>query len=104
MSFLVAQRTREIGVRTALGATPAGILRMTLASAGRWTAAGVVFGIAGSLAAARVLRSLLFQVAPGDPVSVAAAGAVLCAVALAASAIPARRAARVDPNVALRQE
>ena len=55
-------------------------------------------------AAARVLRSLLFQVAPGDPASVAAAGAALGAAALAAAAIPARRAARVDPNVALRQE
>jgi putative ABC transport system permease protein len=104
MSFLVAQRTREIGVRMALGATPAGILRMTLASTGRWTAAGLVLGVAGSLAAARVLRSLLFQVAPGDPLAGAAAGAVLCAVALAAAAIPARRAARVDPNLTLRQE
>ena len=104
MSFLVAQRTREIGVRMALGATPAAILRMTLASAGRWTAAGIVLGVAGSLAAARVLRTLLFQVTPGDPVAIAAAGAVLCAVALAAAAIPARRAARVDPNLTLRQE
>jgi putative ABC transport system permease protein len=104
MSFLVAQRTREIGVRMALGATPARILRMTLASAGCWTAAGVALGIGGSVAAARVLRSLLFQVTPGDPASVAAAGALLCAIALAAAAVPARRAARVDPNVALRQE
>lgn len=104
MSFLVAERTPEIGVRMALGATPGGILRMTLASAGRWTAVGVVLGIGGSLAAARVLRSLLFQVAPGDPASIAAAGAALCVVALAAAAIPARRAAKVDPNIALRQE
>ena len=64
----------------------------------------MVLGVAGSLAAARVLRSLLFQVAPGDPVAVAAAGAVLCAVALAAAAIPARRAAGVDPNLTLRQD
>src|SRR5581483_3181014 len=62
MSFLVAQRRREIGVRMALGATPARILRMTLGSAARWTIAGVTMGAAGSLAAARLLRSLLFHV------------------------------------------
>ncbi len=104
MSFLVTQRTREIGVRLALGATPAGIVRMMLASAGRWTAVGILLGAAGSLAAARVLRSLLFQVAPGDPMAIAAAAAVLGAVALAAAAGPARRAARLDPTRTLRQE
>jgi len=104
MSFLVAQRTREIGVRIALGATPAGILRMTLGSAARWTAAGVALGAAGSLAAARLLRSLLFQTAPGDPAAVGAAVAVLCAVALMAAAAPARRASRLDPMDTLRQE
>jgi predicted permease len=104
MSFLVAQRTREIGVRMALGATPAQIVRMTLASAVRWTAAGVVLGVAGSLGAARLLQSLLFQVEPGDPAAMAAAIAVLCAVALAAAAAPARRASKLDPIQTLRQE
>ena len=104
MSFLVAQRTREIGVRMALGATPAGIVRMTLASAGRWTAAGVTLGAGASFVAARVLSSLLFQVEPGDPAAAAAAVAILCLVALAATAGPARRAARLDPNRTLRQE
>jgi ABC-type antimicrobial peptide transport system permease subunit len=104
MSFLVAQRTREIGVRMALGATPAGIVRMTLASAGRWTAAGVAIGAAGSMVAARVLRSLLFQVEPGDPVAVGVAVAALCLVALAATAGPAWRAAGIDPNRTLREE
>jgi ABC-type antimicrobial peptide transport system permease subunit len=104
MSFLVAQRTREIGVRMALGATQAQIVRMTLKSAALWTVAGVVLGIAGSLAAARLLQSLLFQVEPGDPAAMAAAIAVLCAVSLAAATVPARRAARLDPIQTLRQE
>jgi predicted permease len=104
MSFLVAQRTREIGVRMALGATPAGIVRMTLASAGRWTLAGVALGAGASFLAARVLQSLLFQVKPGDPVTAAAAVAILCLVSLAATAGPARRAAHLDPNRTLRQE
>jgi putative ABC transport system permease protein len=61
MSFLVAQRTREIGVRLALGATPVRIVHMTLASAVRWTTAGIVIGTAGSFATARLMQSLLFQ-------------------------------------------
>ncbi|MEO7142773.1 MAG: ABC transporter permease [Bryobacteraceae bacterium] len=104
MSFLVAQRAREIGVRMALGATPARIVGMTIASAARWTAAGVLIGAAASLAAARLLRSLLFQVEPGDPAAVFAAVAVLCTVALVAAAAPARRASRLDPIHTLRQE
>jgi hypothetical protein len=104
MSFLVTQRTREIGVRMALGATPAAILRMTLASAGRWTLAGILLGTAGSLAAARVLRSLLFHVAPWDPAALLAAAIGLCVVALGATAAPARRAAALDPNRTLREE
>jgi ABC-type lipoprotein release transport system permease subunit len=77
---------------------------MTLASAVRWTAAGIGIGAAGSVAAARLLRSLLFQVQPGDPMAIGAAVAVLCAVSLAAAAVPARRAARLDPVHTLRQE
>ncbi len=106
MSFLVTQRTREIGVRMALGATPACIVRMMLASAGRWTAVGILLmplGLAGHVA--RVLRSLLFQAELlHDPMVIAAAAAVLGAVALGAAAGPARRAARLDPNRTLRQE
>ena len=104
MSFLVAQREREIGVRMALGATPAGIVRMILASAARWTAAGVVLGSCGVLAALRLSRGLLFQVGPGDPVVMGGVLAVLCAVALLAAAAPARRALRLDPVHTLRQE
>jgi ABC-type antimicrobial peptide transport system permease subunit len=104
MSFLVAQRTREIGVRLALGASPARIVHMTLASAARWTGAGIVLGAAGSVAAARLMRSSLFQVQPTDPMAIGAAVALLCAVALAAAVVPARRAARLDPVHTLRQE
>ena len=104
MSFLMAQRAREVGVRMALGATPADIVRMTLASAGRWAAAGVIVGAFGSFATARLLRSLLFHVEPGDPAAIAAAVATLCAVTLIAAAAPARRASKVDPAITLRQD
>jgi putative ABC transport system permease protein len=104
MSFLVAQRTREIGVRMALGATPARILRLTLRSATAWTACGVVLGSAASLAATRLLRSLLFQVEPADPTAIAVAIAVIWAVALLSAASPAFRASQLDPVKTLRQE
>lgn len=104
MSFLVAQRTREIGVRMALGATPAHVLRLTLLQSARWTAAGVVVGMVGSVIAARLLRSLLFQVQPGDPRIVGTALVVLCGAAMLAAIGPARRAARLDPMETLRQE
>lgn len=104
ISFLVAQRTREIGVRMALGATPRQIVGLTIASAARWTVAGIVLGAAGSLAVARLLRSLLFQVEPADPAALGAAVAVLFLIALVAAAAPARRASRLDPIETLRQE
>jgi predicted permease len=104
VSFLVAQRVQEIGVRMALGATPAGIVRLVLGQAGRWTAAGALAGAIGSLLAARSLRTMLFQVSPNDPWMLAAASAALFLIALAAAWAPSRRAARVDPVEALRQE
>ena len=102
ISFLVAQRTREIGIRMALGATPQHIVRLTLRAAARWTTAGVVFGAGASAATARLLRALLFRIQPADPGVMAAAIALLCGVALAAAAAPARRAARIDPAQTLR--
>jgi hypothetical protein len=104
MSFLVAQRTREIGIRMALGATPTGIVRMTLGAAARWAAAGIAFGAVGSFTVARLLRSLLFRVQPGDPMAIGAAMLVLCIVTLAAAAAPARRASGLDPGRTLREE
>ena len=104
MSFLVAQRRREIGVRMALGATPGSIVALTLAFAARSTAAGLLIGAAGALIMTRWLRAQLFQVAPGDPRPIAAAALLLVFVALIAAAGPARRAARTDPMTTLRAE
>ncbi|MDE3166658.1 MAG: ABC transporter permease, partial [Acidobacteriota bacterium] len=104
LSFLAAQRRREIGVRVALGATPGRIARHMLGFAARWTGAGLLAGIAGSIAAARWLRSMLFGVAPGDVRALAAATVLLAVVALVAAAVPSRRAARVDPIESLREE
>jgi predicted permease len=104
MSFLVAQRRREIGVRMALGATPGSIVKLTLGFAARSTAAGLVIGGGGAYVATRWLRAQLFQVAAGDPRPLASAVALLVLVALIAAAGPARRAARVDPGTTLRAE
>jgi len=104
ISFLVAQRAQEIGVRMALGATPGAIARMVLGQAALWTAAGTVLGAIGSLFAVRLLERMLFHVSAKDPWTFAGAVVMLLAVALAAAWIPSRRAARVDPMQVLRQE
>jgi predicted permease len=104
LSFLVAQQTQEIGVRMALGARPRDIAIHIQAYAGLWTGIGVAAGAACSLAVTRMVKGLLFGVAPGDPLSLIAAIAVLTLTAAMAAWIPSRRAARVDPMVALRYE
>jgi predicted permease len=104
MAFLVSQRTREIGVRMALGAAPGDIVKWTLRYAARWTVVGLLVGVAGSFAVARLMGSFLFEVHPTDPGTLVAALALLCGVALSAAVIPARRAARVAPTDALRHE
>ena len=104
VEFLVAQQTREIGIRIALGATTRSILRMVLSNMVRWTAAGAALGLLGSWLSSRVLESLLFEVRAHDPFLLGAALFALLAVAFFAAWIPARRAMRVDPMVALRYE
>jgi predicted permease len=104
VSFLVAQRTQEIGVRMALGATPAAIGGMVLRHAARSTAAGAAVGAVGSFFALRLLGTMLFRVPARDPWTVAAVLLVLTAVAMLAAWVPSRRAARVNPVEALRQE
>jgi putative ABC transport system permease protein len=104
ISFLVAQRAPEIGVRMALGATPGVITRMVLQQAGLWTAAGAALGAIGSLYAVRLLEHMLFHVSARDPWTFAAAVLMLLGVALAAAWIPSRRAAHVDPMQVLRRE
>lgn len=104
VSFFVSQRTQEIGVRMALGATPLGISRMVLASVARWTATGAVAGLLGSWLCARLLESLLFEVRAQNPLLLSLALLILLAVAFIAAWIPARRAAHVDPMNALRYE
>ena len=104
ISFLVTQRTQEIGVRMALGATYGNILGLVFAHAMRWTAAGILIGLLGSLATTRWLRSLLYQVPERDPWTLAITVAVLLVVALLAAWFPSRRALGVDPLIALKQE
>jgi predicted lysophospholipase L1 biosynthesis ABC-type transport system permease subunit len=104
LSFLVARKTREIGVRMALGARPRDITLQVQRYAGIWTGIGVAIGLAASLALARTIHGLLFEVSPTDPISLIAAVAVLVVTAALAAWIPSYRAARVDPVAALRSE
>jgi putative ABC transport system permease protein len=104
VSFFVSQRTQEIAVRMALGATPRSILRMVLLNVARWTLGGALLGLLGAWFCARLLQSLLFEVRAHDPVLLALALLILLTVAFFAAWVPARRAARVDPMVALRYE
>jgi hypothetical protein len=104
VSFLVAQREREFGVRLTLGATRAQILQMILGDALRWTAGGLAFGFAGAAVVAQSLRSLLFHVSPADPAAYFAAAAALASLSLLAAVLPARRAANLDPANTLRHE
>jgi putative ABC transport system permease protein len=104
LHYNASRRTREIAVRMALGAERATVLRMVLRQGLRLTLAGVAVGVAGALALTRVLSSLLYDVTPTDPLTLVCVSLVLSGVALLASSIPARRAARVDPMAALRYE
>ena len=102
--YAVRQRTREIGVRLALGAAPRDIVRLVLGESARVVAAGLVIGVPVALGVSRAIRAMLFEVSPTDPLTLAVACIGLVAGALAASYLPARRAGRVDPTVALHRD
>ena len=104
MNYLVIQRTREFGIRVSMGATRGDVLRLVLGRAAVLIGAGTCLGLAGSVGLVRLIAKLLFGTAPLDPLTFAAAPALLAIVALAASYLPAWRATRVDPMVALRYE
>jgi len=104
IAYLVTQGARDLGIRMALGATPGAIVRLILRHGMSVALIGVAAGLAGAFVLSRFMRSLLFGVGPADPVTFAAVSLLLMAVALVASYIPARRAARIDPMVSLRTE
>jgi putative ABC transport system permease protein len=104
LAYSVTQRTREIGLRVALGAEPGSIIRMVVASGARMVITGAAAGLAAALALSGLLKSLLFGIGPRDPLTFIVAPAIFVAVALVAAYVPARRAARVSPMEALRTE
>ena len=104
IAYFVSQRTQEIGVRMALGATPGSVVRLILSQSLRPVAVGAAIGVVAALAASRVLTAQLFGVSRTDPLTTAAVVAVLAAVALIASVVPARRAASIEPTRALQAD
>jgi len=104
VSYAVVRRTRELGVRIVLGAEARQVLRLVVGRGAVLALAGILLGVGGALAATRVLKSFLFGITPTDPLTFVAVATGLAFVALAASYVPARRATRVDPMVALRME
>jgi putative ABC transport system permease protein len=104
MAYSVAQRTQEIGIRMALGAEARDVLRLVVRQGMVLAIVGIALGIGGAIGLTRFIRSLLFGVSATDPLTFALITAIIVAVALLACYVPARRAARVDPMVALRDE
>jgi predicted permease len=104
ISYSVTQRTHELGIRAALGASQGGLLALVIRNGMALAFTGLALGAAGSLALTRLLSNLLFGISPRDPATLIAVGAILAAVAFAACYIPARRAAAIDPTIALRYE
>jgi ABC-type antimicrobial peptide transport system permease subunit len=104
MSYAVTRRTNEIGVRMALGARGADVVRMVMRETMLLVAIGMAIGLGAALATTRLIATLLFGLSPNDPVTIAAAALLMIIVAAFAGYLPARRAARVDPMTALRCE
>jgi len=104
LAYIVGQRTPEIGLRMALGAAPLNMLRQVVGHALKLTLIGIAIGVAGALAVSRLIGAMLFGIKPTDPMTFVAVGAVLLLTATLASYLPARRAMRVDPIIALREE
>jgi putative ABC transport system permease protein len=104
MSYVVAQRTHEIGVRLALGAQARDVFTLIVGQGAKLTLSGVALGLCGALAVTRLIRQLLFGVSPTDPLTFTALALLLTLVALIACWLPARRATKVDPLIALRHE
>jgi putative ABC transport system permease protein len=104
LSYMVAQRTREIGIRVALGAMPADVMRDVLCDGARLTGGGLILGLAGAFVGTRLLSSMLFGIGSTDAITFAGVAIILTTVALMASYLPARRATKVDPIIALRYE
>jgi ABC-type antimicrobial peptide transport system permease subunit len=103
MAFAVTSRTRELGVRAALGATPADLIRLVLSQGLVLTLVASAIGLVAAVALTRFMASMLFNVAPRDPITFALVAGVLATVAITATLIPARRAMRVSPITALRE-
>jgi len=104
MAYAVAQRTREIGIRLAVGATPVDVFRLVIGQAARTTAVGIAIGVAGALLLTRVMTTLLFGVSPFDPTTFIASSVLLLLIGAFATYLPARRAARIDPQAAIRMD
>jgi ABC-type antimicrobial peptide transport system permease subunit len=104
VGYGVAQRSQEIGVRMALGATAGDVRREVLGGTFRLTLTGLIIGLAGALAGARLVSSLLFETTPTDPFTFTTTALLLVTVSLVASLVPAQRAARIEPMQALRSE